>query len=96
LGTVRAHKRLEHWTWRGKRTGNMQWRLACLVHKIAQIVHDGMAACPERPEGQKLHRGQPQREAPEDWYAFEPGGGGGARAWERQQTGDNATTAHSA
>jgi transposase len=44
FGNIRTQKRFDRLTLRGKITGNMQWRLYCIVHNIEKLVHYGMAA----------------------------------------------------
>jgi hypothetical protein len=44
LGNIRTHKRCDRLTWRGKITGNRQWRLYGRVQNREKIVHEGMAA----------------------------------------------------
>jgi hypothetical protein len=43
FGNIRAQKRLDRLTLRGKIKVNMQWMLYCMVHNIEKIVHYGMA-----------------------------------------------------
>lgn len=41
FGNIRAQKRLDRFTLRGRRKVNIQWRLYCLVHNIEKILHFG-------------------------------------------------------
>ena len=41
FGNIRAQKRLDKFTLRGRRKVNMQWQLYCLVHNIEKILHFG-------------------------------------------------------
>jgi hypothetical protein len=44
FGNIRAQKRLDRFTLRGKQKVNIQWLLYSMVHNIEKIVHDGEAA----------------------------------------------------
>lgn len=41
FGNIRAQKRLDRFTLRGRGKVNIQWRLYCLVHNIEKILHYG-------------------------------------------------------
>ena len=41
FGNIRAQKRLDKFTVRGRPKVNIQWRLYCLVHNIEKILHYG-------------------------------------------------------
>ena len=41
FGNIRAQKRLDKFTVRGRRKVNTQWRLYCLVHNIEKLLHYG-------------------------------------------------------
>jgi len=41
FGNIRAQKRLDRFTLRGRGKINIQWRLYCLVHNIEKILHFG-------------------------------------------------------
>jgi len=43
FGKIRAQKRLDRFTLRGKIKVNIQWMLYCLVHNIEKILHFGAA-----------------------------------------------------
>ena len=44
FGNVRANKRLDRFTLRGRTKVNGQWTLYCLVHNIEKLAHAGYAA----------------------------------------------------
>jgi len=44
FGNIRAQKRLDRFTLRGKIKVNIQWMLYCLVHNMEKLVHYGMVA----------------------------------------------------
>jgi hypothetical protein len=39
FGNIRAQKRLDRFTLRGRQKVNIQWKLYCLVHNIEKIRH---------------------------------------------------------
>ncbi len=41
FGDIRAQKRMDQFTLRGRTKVNIQWRLYCLVHNIEKILHYG-------------------------------------------------------
>ncbi len=41
FGNIRAHKRMDRFTLRGRAKVNIQWMLYCLVHNIEKILHFG-------------------------------------------------------
>ena len=43
FGNIRAQKRLDHFTLRGKIKVNIQWLLYCMVHNIEKILNYGYA-----------------------------------------------------
>jgi len=44
FGNLRANKRLDRFTLRGRAKVNGQWTLYCLVHNIETLAHAGYAA----------------------------------------------------
>ena len=44
FGNIRANKRMNRFTYRGREKVNGQWLLFCLVHNIEKLAHHGMAA----------------------------------------------------
>jgi len=44
FGNLRANKRLDRFTLRGRAKVNGQWTLYCLVHNIEKLAHAGYAA----------------------------------------------------
>lgn len=44
FGTLRANKRLDRFTLRGRAKVDAQWKLYCLVHNIEKLAHHGYAA----------------------------------------------------
>jgi len=44
FGNLRANKRLDRFTLRGREKVNGQWTLYCLVHNIEKLAHAGYAA----------------------------------------------------
>jgi transposase len=43
FGNIRAQKRMDRFTLRGRVKTNSQWRLYCMVHNIEKILHYGLA-----------------------------------------------------
>ena len=43
FGNIRANKRLNRFTYRGREKVNGQWQLFCLVHNIEKLAHQGYA-----------------------------------------------------
>ena len=43
FGNLRANKRLDRFTLRGKQKVDGQWKLYCLVHNIEKLAHNGYA-----------------------------------------------------
>jgi transposase len=41
FGNIRAQKRLDKFTLRGRRKVNIQWQLYCIVHNIEKVLHFG-------------------------------------------------------
>jgi hypothetical protein len=41
FGNIRARKRLDRFTLRGRIKVNIQWMLYCLVHNIEKVLHFG-------------------------------------------------------
>jgi len=41
FGNIRASKRLDRFTLRGRIKVNIQWMLYCLVHNIEKVLHFG-------------------------------------------------------
>jgi hypothetical protein len=41
FGNIRAQKRLDRFTLRGRIRVNIQWALYCLVHNIEKVLHFG-------------------------------------------------------
>jgi hypothetical protein len=41
FANIRTHKRLDHFTLRGKLKVNIQWLLYCMVHSIEKILNYG-------------------------------------------------------
>ena len=39
FGNIRANKRMDHFTLRGREKVNLQWMLYCLVHNIGKVAH---------------------------------------------------------
>lgn len=46
FGNIRSHKRLDHFTLRGKPKVNIQWLLYCIVHNLEKIAHYGTSYTP--------------------------------------------------
>lgn len=46
FGNIRAHKKLDRFTLRGKPKVNIQWLLYCIVHNIEKIAHYGQSYAP--------------------------------------------------
>ncbi len=44
FGNLRAYKRLDRFTLRGRTKVDTQWKLFCLVHNIETLAHAGYAA----------------------------------------------------
>jgi len=44
FGNLRANKRLDRFTLRGRVKVDTQWKLYCLVHNIEKLAHTGYAA----------------------------------------------------
>lgn len=44
FANIRAHKRLDRFTLRGRQKVDTQWKLHCLVHNIEKLAHAGYAA----------------------------------------------------
>ncbi len=44
FGNLRANKRLDRFTLRGRTEVDAQWKLYCLVHNIGKLVRRGYAA----------------------------------------------------
>ena len=44
FGNLRANKRLDRFTLRGKQKVDGQWKLYCMVHNIEKLAHHGYAA----------------------------------------------------
>ena len=44
FGNLRANKRLDRFTLRGRAKVDGQWKLYCLVHNIEKLAHHGYAA----------------------------------------------------
>jgi hypothetical protein len=44
FGNLRANKRLDRFTLRGRVKVDAQWKLYCLVHNIEKLAHAGYAA----------------------------------------------------
>ncbi|MFN9204350.1 MAG: transposase, partial [Gemmatimonas sp.] len=44
FGNLRANKRLDRFTRRGRTKVDTQWKLYCLVHNIEKLAHAGYAA----------------------------------------------------
>jgi len=44
FGNLRANKRLDRFTLRGRAKGDAQWKLYCLVHHIETLARHGDAA----------------------------------------------------
>ena len=44
FGNLRANKRLDRFTLRGRMKVDAQWKLYCLVHKIEKLAHHRYAA----------------------------------------------------
>jgi hypothetical protein len=44
FGNLRANKRLDRFTLRGRQKVDTQWKLYCLVHNIEKMAHTGYAA----------------------------------------------------
>ena len=44
FGNIRANKRMNRFTYRGREKVNGQWLLFCLVHNIEKLAHHGIAA----------------------------------------------------
>ena len=44
FGNLRANKRLDRFTLRGRTKVDTQWKLYCLVHNIEKLAHAGYAA----------------------------------------------------
>ncbi|MFY7923098.1 MAG: transposase [Gemmatimonas sp.] len=44
FGNLRANKRLDRFTLRGRTKVDAQWKLYCLVHNIEKLAHAGYAA----------------------------------------------------
>ena len=43
FGNLRANKRLDRFTLRGKQKVDGQWKLYCMVHNIEKLAHHGYA-----------------------------------------------------
>ncbi|MFN8800711.1 MAG: transposase, partial [Gemmatimonas sp.] len=43
VGNLRANKRLDRFTLRGRTKVDTQWKLYCLVHNIEKLAHAGYA-----------------------------------------------------
>ena len=43
FGNLRANKRLDRFTLRGKKKVDGQWKLYCMVHNIEKLAHHGYA-----------------------------------------------------
>jgi Transposase DDE domain len=43
FGNIRANKRLNRFTLRGRQKVDGQWKLCCLVHNIEKLAHNGYA-----------------------------------------------------
>lgn len=41
FGNLRHNKRLDHFTLRGRKKVDTQWKLYCLVHNIEKLAHHG-------------------------------------------------------
>lgn len=41
FGNLRHNKRLDHFTLRGRKKVDTQWKLFCLVHNIEKLAHHG-------------------------------------------------------
>lgn len=41
FGNIRTHKRLDHFTLRGKNKVDVQWLLHCMVHNVEKIATCG-------------------------------------------------------
>lgn len=41
FSNIRTHKRLDHFTLRGKAKVNIQWLLYCMVHNLEKIANYG-------------------------------------------------------
>ena len=46
FGNIRAQKRMDRFTLRGRAKVNIQWMLYCLVHNIEKILHFGVSYSP--------------------------------------------------
>jgi hypothetical protein len=44
FGNLRANKRLDRFTLRGRTKVDAQWKLYCLVHNIEKLANNGYAA----------------------------------------------------
>lgn len=43
FGNTRGNKRLDRFTLRGRKKGDGQWKLYCLIHNIEKLAHHGYA-----------------------------------------------------
>ena len=43
FGNIRHYKRLDHFTLRGQKKVDAQWKLYCMVHNIEKLAHHGYA-----------------------------------------------------
>ena len=43
FANIRTHKRMDHFTLRGKRKVNIQWVLYCMIHNIEKILKYGLS-----------------------------------------------------